>query len=456
MRLARPVRHRPPLLGPPSTFAGLFILAAIALGGGGGVAPLSETMLELATALMALVWLIRSRAGVRMPAIALAFAGLLVVLPLLQLVPLPPNVWQTLPGRAGEARALALVGRADAWMPVSISPARTFASLLALGPAVLALSFASALGRRGRTTLLAAIALGGLASVLLGALQLADGVDRTWRFYADNSGFLNGFQANRNAQADVMLITAAAAVATFAGLRRDIGDRRALAGAITAGAILLLGCVLTGSRAGIALIPLVAIGLALTWQGDRPGRRTLAIAALVALAPVVVLVLLLNNPAIQAVAARFTWDRDLRLDLWHDTWTAIASHWPAGSGVGTFRPAFLGAERLEMVEPTNPVRAHNDYLEFLLEGGAVAVALLTAGAGLLIVAARRALRVARGGDIAQLAFCATALVVIALHSVVDYPLRSMALACLAASAVGMLFAIGREPETRGRGECAHP
>src|SRR3546814_18164025 len=52
--------------------------------------------------------------------------------------------------------------------------------------------------------------------------------------------------------------------------------------------------------------------------------------------------------------------------------------------MGTFRPVFDAAERLEFVRPSYANRAHNDYLEYLL-GAGVAGALLVVWAMIFAV-----------------------------------------------------------------------
>ena len=436
------------------------VLTAVALGfgGGGSSSPASELVVQLAAAAALAAWAAWPVNGGRHPptASAMAIAFGLLLLPAIQLVPLPPSLWQHLPGRSADHAALSIIGMADRWRPWSVSPPRTLASLMALVAPAIALCLASSLDRQGRNAVIATVTAAALLSLLLGALQLADGAGRTWRFYVDNPGFLNGFQANRNAEADVLLIGAVAAAATAAGARARLGSgvANALGGAAAA---LLLGCALTGSRAGILLIALVAPLAVLAWRppGDRITRfAAVAAACLFAAGTIVVVLLLSGNQALSHVAARFTGERDLRLPLWRDTLTGIRSYWPWGSGVGTFKPVFIAAERLESVDPTYPVRAHDDYLEFVLEGGAAALALLAAGTALIARIGWRARRAGRRGDAPQIVFCAAVMLVIALHSIVDYPLRSMALAHLGAIALGILAAISQGTwfERRGASE----
>ena len=117
--------------------APLALLAALLLGGGGSPAVLPELVAELAIAGLAGVWLWqRPVDNTPIPRSALVLAGLCLILPLLQLVPLPPILWQALPGREAERAALALIDEDGAWQSWAITPARTLAALLAAMPPV--------------------------------------------------------------------------------------------------------------------------------------------------------------------------------------------------------------------------------------------------------------------------------------------------------------------------------
>ena len=120
---------------------------------------------------------------------------------------------------------------------------------------------------------------------------------------------------------------------------------------------------------------------------------------------------------------------DTRFDLWQDTLTAIGNFWPVGSGLGSFSRAFLPSERFAVIDETFPNRAHNDYLEFLLEAGLAGAAIVLAAAMLLAILARKAWQTSPDRRPTTV-FALGILMVIGLHSLVDYPLRTMALACL--------------------------
>ncbi len=426
----------------------LALLAALLLGGGGSPAPLPELLVELAVAGLAAAWLWQRPArNAPIPRSALVLASLCLILPLLQLVPLPPILWQALPSREAERAALALIGEDTAWRSWSITPARTLAALLAAMPPVVILLMTASAPPPVHRLLPVLVAGFALLSLLLGAAQLAGGDTSPLRFHAAPSRFLDGFQANHNSTADLLLIgMIASALALRLGAQHGaIPSRRGVVLGLAGGTSLLLalGTALTASRTGIALIPLVlAAAAAILWPWLRAGRRQLALmlgigAALGGLAALA----LHGNEALGRVAARFDFAGELRPQIWRDALHAGRQAFPFGVGMGNFQPAMLAAERLEVVRPALPNRAHNEALELLVEGGAAALAL--AGAALVLVMTRltSAWRRAAGENRAELVFAGTALLILIAHSLTDYPLRSLALASLAAACAGIILAL---------------
>ena len=59
-----------------------------------------------------------------------------VLVPVLQLIPLPPRVWTILPGRGEVAEAYKAAGMSLPFLPISLEPLTTLRSLLSLLPAV--------------------------------------------------------------------------------------------------------------------------------------------------------------------------------------------------------------------------------------------------------------------------------------------------------------------------------
>jgi O-antigen ligase len=419
--------------------------AALLLGGGGSPSPLPELILQLIAALLFALWFAGRAAWRRVPRQAWLIAGLVALIPLIQLIPLPPGLWQAMPGRELEREALALIGAERDWRAWSLAPDRTFASFLALGPPLAVLVMTAALARRERIVLLGVIAAAGLLTLVVGALQLSGGPDSALRFYGPSDRVLLGFQANRNSTADLMLIALVAVPALVVELARR--DRFPLSRGFVVGTSLAgmtlgtLGVVLTASRTGIALLPLALLGGAIvlrTWLGLSPQR--LAAGALVALMALGAAAWLLwNNAVLTRVTDRLSFTGELRPELWRDSLFVARQHFPWGVGMGDFVPAILAGERLEVVRESLPNRAHNDYLELAVEAGAFGLAALGAISATLVQAARKALRQAATGSAALTIFAITALTLLALHSLVDYPMRSMALACLGAACAGLLL-----------------
>ena len=436
-----------------------FIALAMVLGGGGSPSPATEMAVQLgfAAALAAWLWWALP-ADDRRPRIEPLLLGLglaLLALPLLQLVPLPPAIWQALPSRDLQQATLSLVGEGDSWRPLTISAPLTLAGLLALIPAVGAMWSTSLLPRRDRRFVLVAIVCVTLAGAFLGALQMASGPDDFRLYEKTHRGWLTAFHANRNAAADVLLIGSLALSAWFGASHDEARRRRRLPVVALSQMLLGVALVLTGSRTGIALM---VITLPFHWLMLRPkdatiAARTVFAAAAIAASILVVLPLALTNARLARVAGRFDATSDARFPLWDDTLEAITHFWPSGSGVGTFSHAFLPFESLEHIDPFFPNRAHNDYLEFLLEAGAIAPVFLAGGAIVLFMLARRAWKLSPQDHACQL-FAIGTLAVVALHSIVDYPLRNMAIACLAGVAAGLLTAAphpGKAPSgTEGR------
>ena len=419
------------------------------LGGGGSPSPITELALELLAMLILLAWLTLPSCRDqwrRVPVPARLIAGIMVALPLLQLIPLPPAVWQALPGRELQREALALVDLDQTWRPISLAPQRTLASLLSLLPPLLMLTMAATLDRSGRMRLIWVVLIVGVASLLLGALQLTGGDASPSHLYGDVRAVLTGFQANRNSTADFLLV----AMLGVPMLVRSLVDRHRLPGSrllvlgLTGGglATFALGVALTGSRSGIMLLPIpfaASLWLLHNWL---PLERRHALTGLAVLGTMGVLTLLLarNSPVLAAVLQRFDFSNELRPQIWRDALYVAQTHFPVGVGMGNFTPALLIGEQLEAVRPFLPNRAHNDYLELVVEAGIAGIAAFSAASWLVLREGWRAWHDPARGGAGLVVFATCGLTVVALHSVVDYPLRSMSMACLGAVCVGLLMA----------------
>jgi O-antigen ligase len=427
------------------------VVGAMLLGGSGSLVAFPEILVEclLAGLMAAWVWL-RPDGWRDVPRGAWIIAALVVAVPLCQLLPLPPMLWHSLPGREVEKAALDLVGQGSSWQPLTLTPNRTVASLLAMAAAAMMLVMTAGQDRRGRTILLATMAAMALLSVLVGAAQLSGGDGNPFRVYNPDEPFLDGFQTNHNAEADVLLIgmvALAAAASDWARRRKIAVAPRQMQGTVGAASLLLvLGVVLTASRTGIGMLPIALAAQALIlrrWlQLD---QRRIAVAAIAGLAVLgFAAVALGQHGALARVWARFHTATETRPEIWHDAVFALRQYWPWGSGLGSFIPVFAAAERLEVVTGKFVNRAHDDYLEFLIEAGLPGIVAFALICRQVAKGAMQNWRVRAAGAQAQVICGAANLLIIAVHSLGDYPLRTISISCMTAISLGIMLPFGEE------------
>ena len=203
----------------------LVLVIALTLGGASRLNMVQVTLVELASLPLLIMSLLAFQArslwqGVKIP---LVLIGIALLIPLAQLVPLPPGLWAALPGHKVAADALATAGIAPRWRPASLAPDQTLISLLALCPPVAVFLAVFALQSRFRRWVGGAIVAVALVSIMIGALQVAGAGDRL-NFYGRGEGFATGFFSNRNHQS-AFLVCAIPLIAYL--ISAPVGEARA-------------------------------------------------------------------------------------------------------------------------------------------------------------------------------------------------------------------------------------
>lgn len=404
-------------------FVAIAVQLAVALLVGGTARPLNVLLCFLAslpTLALLLAGTRRQQPG-RIAQLALA----LYALAWLQLVPLPPAVWTPLPGRELAEQALAVAGIAPGWRPLALDPGAAAVALASLAAPLILLVAAARLQAEEQRRLLFAIVMLALATAVFGVFQRLTG--GMTPYDTEHAGTATGLFANRNHHAAFL----ACGMVLLPGLRSTGDGGRGGLLALAAGLILCCGILATTSRAGIALGVLALCVTTLLWL--RPSPRVIltggAALLLVALA-------LPSSPALDPVFARFAaLAQDQRIAMAETAWTAARAYFPAGSGWGSFVPVFMGFEDLDTMTDRYVVAAHNDYLQLLLEGGLIGLAIALA-APLALTALAATHWHSRAPAALWSAWWVVAILL--LHSTVDYPLRTDALAALLALAFAML------------------
>jgi O-antigen ligase len=365
-------------------------------------------------------------------------AGLLALLVVLQLVPLPSSLWTTMPGRGFLAEGFHMLGLSLPWLPLSLSPYDTAAAALTLLPPLALVVGMLRLRDWSASWMLAAILLGVAASILLGILQVTAG-DGSWYFYKiTNLGTAVGTFANGNHFATLLLVSLPVLAALATTRWRTAKDKqgRSLTGALAlaAGAVLLLGFLINASSAVLLLGLPVAIGsalLAVRLPPRRVRQGLLAIALLLVIAAGALVTVGKNLPGWGTTASIAT-----RMEYWSKTIHATRDEAFTGAGFGTFQQVYRRYEDPGAIDRFYANHAHNDYLEIALEGGAPAI-LLTLLFLMWWARQGRDAWTSPAASTEQKA-AAVASAAILLHSSFDYPLRTAAIAAVMGVCLALL------------------
>lgn len=351
---------------------------------------------------------------------------------LISWIPLPPAIWHALPGRASIEESDALLAMTDNWRSISVQPTQALIAIFALLPPLAILALTLRASERSRELTLWSILGFAVLSSLVGLIQLSQGMSGPAYFYTiTNYGTSVGFFANSNHLATLFLI------ALVLSVELPFGQRAAKRGNRVAWQVLrvvvivffIINLILNKSVAGYGL----TLAAAAYWilRSDRVREtmrlswpRLAAIAAVVAAAVAISIWLLsnrLSNLAFDPLKG------EERIEYVQNTWQMIGDAFPFGYGLGSFRSIYAGIEPLDQVTTVFVNHAHNDYLELLSDFGIVGLALLIIF-GLWFVRRVRWLAATR---VAYPRYCVAAamgIVLVAAHSIVDYPLRTAALA----------------------------
>lgn len=439
----------------------VLLVFSFAFGGASRVHALRLALVELAALPLLVIagTQIQKWESWRQHQLALGLLFALAALPLLQLIPLPPAIWTNLPGRDQLTLALTLAGLEPGWVPLSLTPDKTWQSFLALVPPVamfLAVLMATIEVKRQMVYLVLAATV---ASVILAALQVASGGTHFYLWPDAYGEGVEGIFANRNHLATLLVATLPFAGALGGASLRHRGDRNQTGlwlGALFIGLVIVATGVVQ-SRAGVILIgpALVATGLA-AWIASgrrRPGPAFFGMAAVVGIAIAAV-----GLFALGPILARFDPNSPAegRFENWPVVAEAAQTYLPVGSGLGSFDAVYRSVEPLERLDPTYFNQAHNDYLETWLETGWMGMALVLvflAWWGRRSWACWRA-PPSRESDLQRAA--SIAILMVLLHSVVDYPLRTETIAVLFALFAAILEGAGAPGESRIRQRTRRP
>ena len=440
-------------------FCAFGLVSSLLLGGGTRGGFLSDTLLQFLSlpVLIAALWRIMDTPLSREKRQALAFCAAILAIPLAQLLPLPPAVWTSLPGRETIAAAFELIGRDLPWAPLSMSPGATWLSVLSLLPPLAVFLGALQLNRRERR-LLSLVVLGmGLAGVLVGLMQVAQGTSSPLRFFEyTNASETVGFFANRNHFAALVYSLTLLVAALAPGNAMMIGpehDRKkfetasivTLVVSFAVLVVLIAAQAMARSRVGLMLTIVALFGAFALAQWNRRAAKGVTPVRLM-FSAVTLAAIFSVQFALYRILERFGGDplADARIAFASNTIEAAKTVMPFGVGLGAFVPVYAMFEKpRDIMIDSYANHAHNDFLELWLETGIAGPVLIGAFA---IWFVWRSVKVWRrsyleGVEIDRsLARAATLIITLLLaHSLVDYPLRTGAMMAILAFACALLI-----------------
>ena len=423
----------------------------------GAVLPADRFISALGFAVIALILFLLARRASLAPRLSpwIYWPALLLPLyPVLQLLPLPLAVLRLLsPARAAQVDALTPVAGRMRFASLSVMPSATLRLAVTMAACLLIFLVIRELAwRRPERQWTLAFPL-----IFMAAIEAAIGLAQY--FWAWPDGIARGTYVNRNHFAGFLEMALPFAVLyPVAAIRRTRSRRHSPAGPVLKAApflvmagLILAGIVYSFSRMGYVASLVALFVMAAVPVGSRfsPLKRWIAIGgvALIVLASFALLPPYRLIMRFSEITATDTLTSEGRVELWGETLPLIATYPVFGCGLGGFESAF---RPFRVSEPLSRADyAHNDYLQYLAEMGAVGFLL----AGLLLIALFRAAARAAGcpqPETRWLGLATTgAMTAILLHSLADFnlyiPANAMCLAWITGIASGLGFSLSPPP-----------
>lgn len=390
--------------------------------------------------------------------------GMLGALMAIQLIPLPYQLWSELSGRAIVVQLDVAGDQAGLWRSISLSPSRTANSLASLIVPLAAVLLFHIYPNDRKRDFLALIIIIALCNSLLSILQLLGPSGGPLYFYEfTNATEAVGFFANRN-HSSVFSGVSLLIISYFYGqnwsiFRLNIRYANLLLSA--AYVIIFISIILNGSRAGflcggIALfLGLVIFNTKHFQATDHVSRRSSRIVSIVGSVAIVIfsaalILLFFVSDRLPALTRLVEADNmsNIRARAMPTLFEMIGNYWPVGAGFGTFDKVYFIHERTELLMPSYFNQAHNDWLQMLIEGGAPIALIAVAGILWYVVSVLK-LFSSTSNNISHLLFWFGIMAILAIASLVDYPLRTPIFSAVTVWIVAFLFTARHHPGSFG-------
>jgi len=401
------------------------------------------------SAIFIIAWLIFTKESVDIPRIFVIFVFLVFMAVVIQLLPLPFDLWRSFPGAEKSVNLLTAANVTSDMRVLSISPTRTLDSLLFMIVPVTGFLLGCNSENAERIDVLNVFIGLALVSSLLGAIQLlAPESFDAYPYQITNEGSAVGIFANRNHQS---LFMALAILLIAARISIARGSRRALIFSLCASLGFFVSAVVTQSRAGYGLVILcllssylIVYARILRQTRFEIKRRLKIFLGVSSLFSIIFLTLLASVPVLRRIVGLasepFNRTEGILISM-----AAFRDFWLTGSGLGSFAWLAPSYEDPTTIDFAHWNHAHNDWLQLLVELGLL-------GLGLMLVAISFATsrlnyaahNIDHGDDAWRFFKLMMACVGVAvLHSLVDYPLRTAAISFIVFWCAGVVDRLAR-------------
>jgi O-antigen ligase len=365
---------------------------------------------------------------------------------ILHLVPLPPAMWQAMPGRQELAEIDRFSGVGVLWRSLTVTPMNGAHAVLSLFAPLVVLLLGVQLTRDELYRLLPLIIALGCLSGLVGLLQIINGANSALYIYRiTNHGLAVGLFANRNHGA-VMLACLFPMLAVYASYAPSLAVDQRIRKLLSVGiAMALLPLILiSGSRSGMAAAAIGIVGAMLLYTPLAPEvakaqskARSINWRFVILVGSALLCIGFLTYFFSRAEAIsrllRPEGAEAGRLEFWAVSLKAFWAYFPWGSGSGSFAEVYQRFEPDRLLSTNYLNRAHNDWLEMAVTFGLPGLALLAMS---LIWFAIKTVQVWRFGErqkrsILYARLGSVTLLILVLASATDYPMRTPIIMCCA-------------------------
>ena len=382
-------------------YAGAVIVLALTLGGGSAQNLWSDHLLQLIMFPLVMIGLI-NLFGNRLGSISRSLILLIILLLIFQFIPI------------GTTSGLPEFSNLESnWAFWAASPSRALESVLFTICILGFFLFIANLNDHQQERLIKFITLGFVINMLVGIIQLSYGakviISNVLPFDIASAMF-----ANENHFSSLVYMV----IPLFAW--RFLATAWQPLVFVLIALLIVLFQFAIGSRAGMAIASGLAI-FSFFWFGVSivPLKVKQLILGLVPLIVFVGFYYYLSNEAPTGAT---------RSVFFANTWQAIQDHWAVGTGLGSFVIIYPMYEAREEIAYVYANHAHNDFLELLLEVGIASIIMCLLYVFQIMKHSTRS-KLSQAAGLSILA--------VLLHSVIDYPLRTMAISTI----FGILSAI---------------